>query len=139
MFWGNERRKNTQIFRTSVCKGRLKLVCPWLSFVKLSPLHSSPEKSSKSAQIRNYYTMAKVHLRSAFFGERKNSCSSKFEQLLLLTRMKAKCSENRAAQGFHFRNSFISNILDLICTCEVPAARGCISQGLTVVSKDCKH
>ena len=137
MFWGNERRKNTQIFRTSVCKGRLKLVCPWLSFVKLSPLHSSPEKSSKSAQIRNYYTMAKVHLRSAFFGERKNSCSSKFEQLLLLTRMKAKCSENRAAQGFYHINLFSSNFFgpnSKTCTCEVRAAWGRVSRGLTVIS-----
>ena len=44
-----------------------------------------------------------------FFWERKNLCSSKFVQLLLLNRAKARWSENRAAQGFHYINSFISN------------------------------
>ena len=74
-------------------------------------------------------------LRCTFFGERKNSCSSKFVQLLLLNRVKARCSENRAAQGFHFINSFISNYFgpnSKTCTWEVRAARGRVSQGLTV-------
>ena len=53
-------------------------------------------------------------LRCTFFEERENSCSSKFLQLLLLDRVKARCSKNRAAQGFHYINSFISNFLDPI-------------------------
>ena len=48
------------------------------------------------------------------FGERKNLCSSKSVQLLLLNRAKTRLSENRAAQGFHYINSFISNFLDPI-------------------------
>ena len=74
-------------------------------------------------------------LRSTLFGERENSCSSKFVQLLLLNRVKAKWSENRAAQGFHFINSFISNFFgpnSKTCTCKVRAARGRVSRGLTV-------
>ena len=39
-------------------------------------------------------------LRCTFFWERKNSCSSKFVQLLLLNRVKAVWLKNRAAQGF---------------------------------------
>ena len=74
-------------------------------------------------------------LRCTFFGERKNSCSSKFVQLLLLNRVKARWSENRAAQGFHFINLFISNFFgpnSKMCTFEVRAAQGRVSQGLTV-------
>ena len=59
-----------------------------------------------STLLSSYYSKA---LRCTFFGERKNSCSSKFVQLLLFNRVKAIWSENRAAQGFHFMNSFISN------------------------------
>ena len=69
------------------------------------------------------------------FGERKNLCSSKSVQLLLLNRAKTRLSENRAAQGFHYINSFISNIFgpnSKTCTCEVRAAWGRVSRGLTV-------
>ena len=38
----------------------------------------------------------------------------KFVQLLLLNRVKARWSKNRAAQGFYYINSFSSNILDPI-------------------------
>ena len=75
-------------------------------------------------------------LRCTFFGERKKSCSSKFVQHLLLNRMKARWLKNRAAQGFHYINSFISNFFgpnSKTCTCEVRAAWGRVSQGLTVV------
>ena len=74
-------------------------------------------------------------LRCTFFGERKKSCSSKFVQLLLLNRMKARWLKNRAAQGFHYINSFISNIFgpnSKTCTCKVRAAWGRVSRGLTV-------
>ena len=76
-------------------------------------------------------------LRCTFFGERKNSCSSKFVQLLLLNRVKARWSKKRAAQGFHYINSFISNFFgpnSKTCTCEVRAAWGRVSRGLTVYS-----
>ena len=59
----------------------------------------------------------------------------KFVQLLLLNKVKARWSENRAAQGFHFINSFISNFFgpnSKTCTCKVRAARGRVSRGLTV-------
>ena len=70
------------------------------------------------------------------FGERKNSCSSKSVQLLLLNRAKTRLSENRAAQGFHYINSFISNFFgpnSKTCICEVRADQGRVSQGLPVV------
>ena len=76
--------------------------------------------------------------RCTFFGERKNPCSSKFVQLLLLNRVKARWSENCAAQGFHFINSFISSFFgpnSKTCTCEVRAAWGSVSRGLTVHTK----
>ena len=60
---------------------------------------------SKKISKRNYSKA----LRSTFLGERKNLCSSIFVQLLLLNRVKARWSENCAAQGFHFINLFISN------------------------------
>ena len=53
-------------------------------------------------------------LRCTFLGEWKNSCSSKFVQLELLNKAKARSSKNRAAQGFHYINSCISNFLDPI-------------------------
>ena len=76
-------------------------------------------------------------LRCMFFGERKNSCSSKVVQLLLLIRVKARWSKNCAAQGFHYINSFISNFFgpnSKTCTCEVRAAWGHVSRGLTVLT-----
>ena len=69
------------------------------------------------------------------FGERKNLCSSKFVQLSFVDRVKVRWSENRAAQGFHYINSFISNIFgpnSKTYTCEVGAAWGHMSRGLTV-------
>ena len=75
-------------------------------------------------------------MRCTFFGEWKNSCRSKFVQLLLLHWVKAKGSENHVAQGFHYINSFISNSFgpnSKTCTCEVRAAWGRVSRGLTVV------
>ena len=61
----------------------------------------------------------------------------KFVQLLLLNRVKAKWSKNRAAQGFYYINSFSSNIFgpySKTCTCKVHAAWGHVSRGLTVVN-----
>ena len=77
--------------------------------------------------------------RCTFFWERKNSCCSKFVQLLLLHRVKAKWSKNRAAQGFHYINLFISNTFgpnSKTCTCEVRAAWSGVSRGLTVFCKN---
>ena len=74
-------------------------------------------------------------LRSTFFGERKNSCSSKFVQLLLLNRVKARWSKNRAAQGFHYINSFSSNFFgpnSKTSSCKVRASCGCVFRGLTI-------
>ena len=75
-------------------------------------------------------------LRCTFFEERKNSCSSKFVQLLLLNRMKARWSENCAAQGFHYINSFISNIFEPNSNVHLRgprrAAWGRVHRGLTV-------
>ena len=51
----------------------------------------------------SFYSKA---LRCTFFGERKKSCSSKFVQLLLLNRVKARWSKN--LKGFHYINSFSS-------------------------------
>ena len=71
-------------------------------------------------------------MRSTFFQERKNS---KFMHLFLLNRVKARWSKNRAAQGFHYINSFISNFFgpnSKTCTCEVCVAWGRVSRGLTV-------
>ena len=96
----------------------------WVAYLLV--LHGHP------AIVFRVYSKA---LRCTFFGERKNSCSSKFVQLLLLNRVKARWSENRAAQGFHFINLFISSFFgpnSKTCTCEVRAARGRVSQGLTV-------
>ena len=62
-------------------------------------------------------------------------------QLLLLNRVKARWSENRAAQGFHFINSFISNFFgpnSKMCTCKVCAAWGHVSRGLTVFTWNLK-
>ena len=59
----------------------------------------------------------------------------KFVQLLLLNRVKAKWSKNRAAQGFYYINSFSSSIFgpySKTCTCKVRAAWGRVSRGLTV-------
>ena len=53
-------------------------------------------------------------LRCTFFGEWKNSCSSKFVQLGLLNNANGKTSKKRAAQGFHYINLCISNFLDPI-------------------------
>ena len=53
-------------------------------------------------------------MRCTFFGERKNWCSSKIVQLLSLNIVKSRWSKNRAAQGFHYTNSLISNFLDPI-------------------------
>ena len=81
-------------------------------------------------------------LRCTFFGERKKSCSSKFVQLLLLNRAKARWSKKRAAQGFHNINSFISNFFgpnSKTCTCEVRAAQDRVSRGLTVFTKNYKR
>ena len=65
----------------------------------------------------------------------KKSCSSKFVQLLLLNRGKARWSKRRAAQGFYYINSFSSNFFgpnSKTCTCKVRAAWGRVSRGLTV-------
>ena len=77
-------------------------------------------------------------LRCTFFWERKNSCSSNSCNFCYLIWLKARWSENRAAQGFHFINSFISNFFgsnSKTCTCEVCAAWGRVSRGLTVLRK----
>ena len=75
-------------------------------------------------------------LRCTFFGERKNSCSSNFVQLFLLNRMKAWWIRKPCSSRFHFINSFISNSFgpnSKTCTCEVRAAWGRVSRGLTVL------
>ena len=74
-------------------------------------------------------------LRCTFFGKRKNLCSSKLVQLLLLNRVKARWSKNSAAQGFYYINSFSPNIFEpysKTCPCKVRAAWGRVSRGLTV-------
>ena len=48
------------------------------------------------------------------FGGKKKLVRSKFVQLLLLNRVKARWSKNRAAQGFHYINSFSSNFFEPI-------------------------
>ena len=50
--------------------------------------------------------------RCTFLGEWKNSCSSKFVQLELLNKAKARTSKNRAALGFYYINSYISNFFE---------------------------
>ena len=75
-------------------------------------------------------------LRCTFFWERKNSCSSKLVQLLLFNRAKARWSKKRAAQGFHYINSFSSNYFgpnSKTCTCKDRVAWGLVSRGLTVI------
>ena len=75
--------------------------------------------------------------RCTFFGEWKKYCSSKFVQLLLLNRGKARWSKRRAAQGFYYINSFSSNFFgpnSKTCTCKVRAAWGRVSRGLTVMN-----
>ena len=97
-----------------------------LTYLKRSPVFNLD-------MLRNRYRYRKA-LRCTFFGERKNSCSSKFVQLLLLNRVKARWSENRAAQGFHYINSFTSNIFgpnSKTCTWEVHATWDRVSRGLT--------
>ena len=92
-----------------------------------------PNKHSKK-----WYSWA---LRCTFFEEGKNSCRSKFVQLLLLNRVKVRWSKNHAAQGFHYRNSFISNFFghnSKTCTCKVRAAWGRVSRGLTVMYNQSK-
>ena len=72
------------------------------------------------------------------FGGMKKLVQLKFVQLFLLNRVKVRWSENRAAQGFHFINSFISNFFgpnSKTCTCKVRAAQGRVSRGLTVQLK----
>ena len=53
-----------------------------------------------------YYSKA---LRCTFFGERKNSCSSKFVQLLLLNRTESKMIKKSCCSSFYYINSFSSN------------------------------
>ena len=70
-------------------------------------------------------------------GGKKNWCSSKFVQFLLLNRVKARWSKNCSAQGFHYINLFSSNFLgpnSKTCTCKVHAAWGRVSRGLTVLT-----
>ena len=60
----------------------------------------------------------------------------KFVQLLLLNRVKARWSKNRAAQDFYYINWFSSNIFGpywKMCNFKVPTACGCVSRGLTVL------
>ena len=52
------------------------------------------KQSQKKVLKQIYYDKA---LRCTFFWTRKNVCSSKFVQLELLNRLKAKSSKNRAA------------------------------------------
>ena len=63
-------------------------------------------------QPKLYYATKMIYskaLRCMFFGEWKNSCSSKFVQLELLNKAKTRSSKNRAVQDFHYINSCISN------------------------------
>ena len=69
-----------------------------------------------------------------FWGMEK--CSSKFVQPELLNKAKERTSKNRAAQGFHYINSCISNFFgpySKTCIVKVRAAWGRVSRGLTVI------
>ena len=107
---------------------------PWNKVLRCI-VSAKPQKKDRERCMFKVYSKA---LRCTFLGERKNSCSSKFVQLLLLNRMKAKWSKNRAAQGFHYINSFSSNFFgpnSKTCSCKVRAAWGRVSRGLTVLGK----
>ena len=77
-------------------------------------------------------------LRCTFLGEWKNSCSSKFVQLELLNKAKARISKHHAAQGFHYINLCISIIFgpstSKTCAVKGRSAWGHVSWGPTVVS-----
>ena len=60
-----------------------------------------------SYEIKKLFIQYKA-LRCTFFGEWKNSCSSKFVQLELLNKAKTRSSKN-INQGFQYINSCISN------------------------------
>ena len=53
-------------------------------------------------------------LRCTFFGEWKNLCSSKFVQLELLNKTKARTQKKRAAKVFHYINLCISNFFETL-------------------------
>ena len=77
-------------------------------------------------------TLYRKALRCTFFGEWKNSCSSKFVQLKLLNKAIARTWKNRAAQGFYYINSCISKIFgpySKTCIVKVRVAWGRVSQG----------
>ena len=107
----------------------------WTQFFWVLFVLDSFSSASYTFYINTWY---KSHLTITFpfFWERKISCSSKIMQLLLLNGVKARWSENRAAPGFHYINSLISNIFgpnSKTCPCEVHAAWGRVSRGLTVI------
>ena len=78
-----------------------------------------------------FYIYSKA-LRCPFLGERKNLCSSKFVQLLLLNRVKARWSRFSLHKFVHLK---FFGPYSKTCTCKVRAARGRVSQGLTVFIK----
>ena len=76
-------------------------------------------------------------LRCTFFGERKNSCSSKFVQLFLLNKAESKMIKKSCCSRFYYINSFSSSFFgpnSNSCTCKVRAAWGRVSRGLTVAA-----
>ena len=84
----------------------------------------------------SYYKYSKA-LSCTFFGTKKNMCGSKFVQLELFNKAKARTSKNRAAKSFHYINSCISNFFgpySKTCFVKVRAAWGRVSWGLTVYS-----
>ena len=70
--------------------------------VRLDICLALQSQCSMAASMKNTDSKA---LRCTVFRERKNSCSSKFVQLLLPNRVKARGSKNRAAQGFYYIRS----------------------------------
>ena len=103
--------------------------------------HRFPENPSLTDHTVITYSKA---LRCTFLGEWKNLCSSKFVQLELLNKAKARALKNVQLKGSHYINSFISNFLGpnalglvclgprKICISEVCAAWCRVSRGLTV-------
>ena len=57
------------------------------------------KQSQKKVSKQIYYHKA---LRCTFFGTRKHSCSSKFVQLELLNRVKARLSKSCCLKGFRY-------------------------------------
>ena len=85
--------------------------------------------------VNSFYSKA---LRWTFFWERKNSCSSKLVQLLLLNRVKTKRSKKPCCSRFSLHKFVQINFFgpnSKTCTCKVRVAWGRVSRGPTVFAK----